>query len=71
MAHDKIGVYSVPEAACETPCGSGKIVHYEVARRWTRLGVLLDNNPFNFSPAYFFWDEVTGYNPLAATRGTA
>lgn len=62
----EIRMYSVPPAPCMTPQGPGMVVHYEISSRWVRLGVVLDNNPFNYSPAYYHLEEVTGYTGGAA-----
>lgn len=65
MKRGDMGIYSVPEARCETPDGAGTVVNYEVAydwpRRFFRIGVILDKNPFFYPIAYYPPDSIKGY----------
>lgn len=59
MKPGDMGVYDVPHERVETVDGLGTLVHYEIAYRYSgseiiwRLGVVLDKNPYNYSPAYY------------------
>jgi hypothetical protein len=61
MKDGDMGIYNVPHERVETVDGLGTLVHYEVAYRYLmrlddplyRLGVVLDKNPYNYSPAYY------------------
>lgn len=51
-----------------TPHGEGTIVDIEKYSRLKvgkRYGVILQNNPFSYSPVYFFSNEVKSREPLA------
>lgn len=47
-----------------TEFGKGVIVDIEVYNRFSRYGVKLDNNPFRFTPVYFFEYEITSNTDL-------
>jgi hypothetical protein len=61
MKPGDMGIYDVPHERVETVDGLGTLVHYEVAYRYPmrlddplyRLGVVLDKNPYGYSPAYY------------------
>ena len=65
MKPGDMGIYDVPHERVETVDGPGTLVHYEVAYRYLRseivwrLGVVLDKNFYNYSPAYYPERHVT------------
>lgn len=42
----------------KTSEGMGIIIDKEISNHITRYGVKLDNNPFDFSPAYYYKTEL-------------
>lgn len=53
-------------APIQTPDGRGTVVdikHYNrIEGGMNRYGVILDSNPYSYSPVYYFADEVTHVN---------
>lgn len=60
-----IRIYDIPHERVQTSLGPGTVTCVEVGYGYyyDRFGVVLDNNPLNYSPAFFFPRELNGYPP--------